>query len=236
MKKRRWMALALACTMIFTAGCQKGGKETAEVPGSQETKVSETEMAKAEDSKAENSVSQEEPVTIKFANYAVLEEGNSAFWEKIKTDFETENPNIKIEWITAPFGEMVQQVINMAGGGEYVDLIFGELDWTPTLADSGIACPVSDIMPQEYLEDFYPNVLEAHSIDHVLYSLPLYVGPYILYINKDLFEQAGLDASNPPTTYEEMLECAEKLSQLKDADGNQVYAVITKDLNRRLKC
>lgn len=112
----------------------------------------------------------------------------------------------------------------MAGGGEYVDLIFGELDWTPTLADSGIACPVSDIMPQEYLEDFYPNVLEAHSIDHVLYSLPLYVGPYILYINKDLFEQAGLDAANPPTTYEEMLECAEKLSQLKDADGNQVYA------------
>ncbi len=34
--------------------------------------------------------------------------------KKIKTHFETENPNIKIE-ITAPFGEMVQQVINMAG-------------------------------------------------------------------------------------------------------------------------
>ena len=45
-----------------------------------------------------------------------------------------------------------------------------------------------------------------------------------MYINKDLFEQAGLDASNPPTTYEEMLKCAEKLSELKDADGNQVYA------------
>lgn len=224
MKKRRWMALALACTMIFTAGCQKGGKETAEVRDNQETKESQTETAKTEVPNTENTESQEEPVTIKFANYAVLEEGNSAFWEKIKTDFEAENPNISIEWITAPFGEMVQQVINMAGGGEYVDLIFGELDWTPTLADSGIACPVSDIMSAEYLADFYPNVLEAHSIDHVLYSLPLYVGPYILYINKDLFEQAGLDASNPPTTYDEMLKCAEKLSELKDADGNQVYA------------
>ena len=37
MKKRRWMALALACTMIFTAGCQKGVKETAEVPDNQVT-------------------------------------------------------------------------------------------------------------------------------------------------------------------------------------------------------
>lgn len=48
MKKRRWMALALACTMIFTAGCQKGGKETAEVPDNQETKESQTETAKTE--------------------------------------------------------------------------------------------------------------------------------------------------------------------------------------------
>ena len=40
MKKRRWMALALACTMIFTAGCQKGVKETAEVPDNQVTKES----------------------------------------------------------------------------------------------------------------------------------------------------------------------------------------------------
>ena len=138
MKKRRWMALALACTMIFTAGCQKGGKETTEVPVNKETKESQAETVKTEVPNTENTKSQEEPVTIKFANYAVLEEGNSAFWEKIKTDFEAENPNITIEWITAPFGEMVQQVINMAGGGENVDLIFGELDWTPTLADSGL--------------------------------------------------------------------------------------------------
>lgn len=211
------MALALVLSMICIAGCQKGGQKTAGVSEGKESKETQTGKVKEE-------ADQETTVTIKFANYAVLEEGNSAFWERIKADFEAENPDIKIEWITAPFGEMVQQVVNMAGGGEYVDLIFGELDWTPTLADSGIACPVSDIMPQEYLDDFYPNVLESHSVDNVLYSLPLYVGPYILYINKDLFEQAGLDADNPPTTYDEMLKCAEKLSKLKDADGNQIYA------------
>ena len=63
-----------------------------------------------------------EPVTIKFANYAVLEEGNREFWENVKTNFEKENPDITIEWVSAPFGELLQQVINMAGGGERVDL------------------------------------------------------------------------------------------------------------------
>ena len=73
--------------MIFTAGCQKGEKRLLKYQEVRKTKVSETEMAKAEDPKAENSVSQEEPVTIKFANYAVLEEGNSAFWEKDQNRF-----------------------------------------------------------------------------------------------------------------------------------------------------
>lgn len=217
MKKNRWMALALACVMISTTGCQSNGKKQEEpAPTTAET------LAEAENGAEKEAAG--EPVTIKFANYAVLEEGNRPFWEKIKEDFEAENPDITIEWVSAPFGEIVQQVSNMAGGGEYVDLIFGELDWIPSLVDSGIVCPVSDIMPQEYVDDFYPNVLEAHSVDGQVYALPLYVGPYILYINKDLFEQAGLDAENPPTTYEEMLVCAEKLSQLKDAEGNPVYA------------
>lgn len=165
-----------------------------------------------------------EPVTIKFANYAVLEEGNREFWENVKTNFEKENSDITIEWVSAPFGELLQQVINMAGGGERVDLIFGELDWIPSLVDSGLICPVSDVLTEEYLSDFYPNVLDAHTMDGEVYAVPMYVGPYILYYNADLFEQAGLDPNAPPTTYDEMLVAAEKLSQLTDSEGNPVYA------------
>ena len=51
----------------------------------------------------------------------------------------------------------------------------------------------------------------------------MYVSPFLLYYNKDLFEKAGLDPNTPPTTYEEMLEIAPKLAELKTDDGNQVY-------------
>lgn len=164
------------------------------------------------------------PVTLKVANYAILEAGYEAFWTNVKTDFEAKNPGIVIEWITAPYGEIMNQVINMAGGGNKVDVIFGEIGWVPGLEDAGLAAPVNEILDKSFFDDFYPDVMNSFNINGKPYGLPLYISPYVLYYNKDLFTQAGLDPNNPPKTYDEMLICAEKLSTLKDANGNKVYA------------
>lgn len=164
------------------------------------------------------------PVTLKVANYALLESGYESFWKQVKVDFEAANPDITIEWVTAPYGEIVNQVVNMAGGGNKVDVIFGEIDWVPGLVDAGLAAPVRDILPQAFVDDFYPDVLKSFEVEGKPYGIPLYVSPYVLYYNKNLFTKAGLDPNKPPKTYDEMLSYAQKLSQLKDANGNKVYA------------
>lgn len=164
------------------------------------------------------------PVTIKVANYALLEKGYEDFWKGVKAGFEKENPDITIEWVTAPYGEIRNQVINMAGGGEKVDAIFAEIGWVPGFEDAGLAAPIEDILPEDFIDDFYPSVLDAFKIDGEIYGIPLYISPYVLYYNKDLFTQAGLDPDKPPKTYDEMLSYAEKLSQLKDKNGNKVFA------------
>ncbi|MDT4762189.1 extracellular solute-binding protein [Sphaerochaeta sp. PS] len=173
---------------------------------------------------AEKTVATEKPVTLKVANYALLESGYEQFWKNVKVGFEAQNPNITIEWVTAPYGEIVNQVVNMAGGGDKVDVIFGEIDWVPGLVDTGLAAPIRDILPPEFVNDFYPDVLKSFEVNGQPYGIPLYVSPYVLYYNKDLFKQAGLDPNTPPKTYTEMLSYAEKLSKLKDANGNKVYA------------
>lgn len=221
MKKKR-MALWMAAVMVLSTGCS-GGAKTPETTAPPATAAqSGAEGTQADTTAAEAEVT--EPVTIKFANYALLEQGYEQFWNDVKTNFEKENPNITIEYVTAPYGELVNQVINMAGGGDKVDMIFGEIDWVPGLADSGLTVPITEVLPAEYLADFYPAILESFHIDGEAYGLPMYVSPYVLYYNKDLFEQAGLDPNKPPTTYDEMMEYAEQLSALKDANGNKVYA------------
>lgn len=206
---KRLIALLVAVVIVFAmAAC---GKTTPNTPSP---------------APGENSPSAvpSEPVTIKFANYAILEAGYENFWNGVKTGFEAKYDNITIEWVTAPYGEIVNQVINMAGGGDKVDILFGEIGWTPTFEDAGLAVPVDTILSKEFLDDFYPAMLEACSINGKTYALPMYVSPYVLYYNKDLFAQAGLDPEKPPKTYDEMLVMAEKLSQLKTPDGNKVYA------------
>ena len=207
---KRVLALILSLSLAFTlAAC--GSTNT----GSQPAASKESGGAETDDLSEE--------ITIKFANYALLEDGYTEFWEGVKSGFEEKYPNITIEWVTAPYGEITNQVINMAGGGDMVDMMFGELDWIPTLEDAGLTVPVTKVLTEEYLADFYPSVLDSCRVNGEVYGLPMYISPFILYYNTDLFEQAGLDPNAPPATYDEMLTMAEALSQLKTADGNPVY-------------
>ena len=207
-------ALAAAMTLSLTAcgGGAGSSGSTATDSGSAATSATGEEAALGG-----------EEVTIKFANYALLESGYTEFWEGVKAGFEEKYPNITIEWVTAPYGEIVNQVINQAGGGDMPDMMFGESSWVPTLADAGLAVPISDVLTEDYIAKFDAGALEACNVDGEPYGLPMYSCAFMIYYNKDLFEQAGLDPNTPPTTYDEMLEMAEKLSQLTTADGNKVY-------------
>ncbi len=207
--KKRFMALVLAGVMALTAGCGGG-------------KAADTGSTTSAQGKQESAT--EEQITLKIANYAVLEKGYDAFWNKVKTEYEEKYPNVTIEWVTAPYGEILNQVINMAGGGDRVDCVFSEMIWLPALEDAGLAAPLDEVLDADFLNDYYPNILEAHSINGKVYGAPLYVSPSLLFYNKDLFEKAGLDPNTPPTTYDEMLAMAEKLSGLTTDDGNKVYA------------
>lgn len=214
---KKFLSLFMAAVMVLAlAACGS-------TPAPSST-VAAPAPSQAAPSSAAPAVPAAEPVTIKFANYAILEAGYTEFWEGIKTGFETANPHITIEWVTAPYGEITNQVINMAGGGDKVDMIFGEIGWIPTLEDAGLTIPVTDVLTEEYLNDFYPAVLDSCKIGDDIYGLPMYISPYLIYYNKDLFTQAGLDPEKPPKTYDEMLTYAEALSRLKTADGNPVYA------------
>lgn len=167
-------------------------------------------------------VSAEAPkTTLYFANYALLETNYTAFWEGVKAGFEAANPQYQIEWITAPYADIMTTSVTRIGSGEPVDLIFGEIDWVPTAQDYGMSVPVTDIFDEEYLKDFYPAVLDAFKVEDGIYGLPMYITPYLLYYNADILKAAGIEA--PPATYEEMLAACDRMEGMTSADGNKIY-------------
>jgi multiple sugar transport system substrate-binding protein len=67
-------------------------------------------------------------------------------------------------------------------------------------------------------EDFKPELLERLDYEGVRYGVPLDNLGWGTWINRDLFEAAGLDPDTPPANGEELIEMARQLTL--DADGN----------------
>jgi sn-glycerol 3-phosphate transport system substrate-binding protein len=74
--------------------------------------------------------------------------------------------------------------------------------------DSGIFQPVSAVTDVDF-SDYIEPVISYYTIGGAVNSVPFNSSSPVLYFNKDLMTQAGLDPENPPTTFGEVMEtCA----------------------------
>jgi ABC-type glycerol-3-phosphate transport system substrate-binding protein len=61
--------------------------------------------------------------------------------------------------------------------------------------------------------DIIPVLLRNNTFDGKLYSFPFNKSVPVLYYNKDMFREAGLDPEQPPGTLDELAEYAEKITR-----------------------
>lgn len=163
-------------------------------------------------------------VTIQFATYGLLEKATEKFYTKAAKDFE-EKTDVKIEFVSYPYGDLKQQVLIKANSGDAPDVVHGESSAFSSYLNSGFIEPLDEWLGEDYINDIYEGVRETMSSDGKLYAAPWICSTFLLVYNKDLFKQAGLDPNSPPETYDQMIEYAEKLSKLKDKEGNKVFGL-----------
>lgn len=91
---------------------------------------------------------------------------------------------------------------------------------TRQMIDLKVATPVQDFIDKESYDvsDLETNVLGYYTVDGKQWSMPFNTSNPMLYFNKDMFKEAGLDPENPPRTWAEFEEAARKLT-VKDASG-----------------
>jgi ABC-type glycerol-3-phosphate transport system substrate-binding protein len=78
-----------------------------------------------------------------------------------------------------------------------------------------------------YTDKFNPIILDAVTgADGHHYGFPRQAYAMGLHYNRDLFEQAGLDPDNPPTTWDEVREAAQAISE---ATGKAGYMQMTQN-------
>ena len=68
---------------------------------------------------------------------------------------------------------------------------------------------------KKYIDDFLKGFMEDSYVNGKIYSIPFQRSTMVLYYNKDIFKEAGLDPEKAPSTWEEMVEIAQKVTNDK---------------------
>jgi len=171
----------------------------------------------------ETTAAESENITIRFYNYALSEAAKKSWWEGIINDFQAKNPNIKVECVSVDFNSMVTTLNNDIASGLSVDMILGEDSWVVDLANAGFLSQPKDVLSESFYAGYNTEVLNALTFEGNVYAVPHYFTPWIIYVNKNLVEGAGLSMNDFPTTYEGLKVWIEKLSSVYQNPTSSKY-------------
>ena len=138
-------------------------------------------------------------------------------------DFEKENPGIKLKPIyTGSYQQSLAKAITAVKGGDApVTAILLSTDMF-TLIDEDAVVPFDDFIKapedQAWVKSFYPAFMENSRTGGKTWGIPFQRSTIVLYWNKEMFKDAGLDPNRPPATWKEQVEYAQKLTK-RDASG-----------------
>ena len=136
--------------------------------------------------------------------------------DQLAADFEKENPGIKVKPIySGSYQDSIAKAITAHKSGTTPSAAILLSTDTFTLIDEDAIVPFdnADAAP------FFPAFNANSTIGGKVWGLPFQRSTIVLYWNKELFKEAGLDPEKPPATWKEMLEYAQKLTK-RDASGN----------------
>jgi sn-glycerol 3-phosphate transport system substrate-binding protein len=85
--------------------------------------------------------------------------------------------------------------------------------YVQAVADSGTTIPAqSCVEASDFdLEPLVDRAVEFYTVEDVLQTMPFNVSTPVLYYNEAMFEAAGLDPDDPPTTFEEVREYSQAI-------------------------
>ncbi len=160
-------------------------------------------------------VASQSAVTIRWWHINT-NEAEAAYFQAIADEFMAENPHVTIEITILENEAFKSRLITVMQAGDPPDLFQswgGGVLWT--FSEAGLVRDISAELEGEWRDSFNaPAALELYGLDGEYYGVPFTWGTVGIFYNKDLFEQAGLDAENPPETWEEFLDTVQTL---KDA-------------------
>ena len=123
----------------------------------------------------------------------------------IISDFEKENPDIKVDFMHIP-QNYFQKIHLLFASNTAPDVIFINNLYLPVYANAGVLEELNTD------QEFYPQAIQALSWHGKLYAIPRDVSNLVIFYNKDMFKRKKIPFPNKNWTFEDFLKTAQNLT------------------------
>jgi len=142
--------------------------------------------------------------------------------------FEEEHPNIKINTTWVPPENYYDKLKVRIASGNAPDLMRIVIEQYQDLADRGAFLDIQPYVDKDVesnpefasqMDDYFNILIDALEYNDSLYGLPGDWNNAIIFYNKDLFDEAGVEYPRADWTVEEFLAAARELTKDNNGDG-----------------
>lgn len=158
--------------------------------------------------------------TIKVVSLLDLEADNM---QLVVDAFEEAHPTITVEWESVPFDALASTTeTRVSNKGGDPDVYWADQPRISAIAARGQALDITEAF-SEFSDEFDPTAYDAGVYEDRLYGLPIANSTQLLYYNKDLLDQAGVEypggTVDERLTWEQVTEDAMKTVEAGAAQG-----------------
>jgi multiple sugar transport system substrate-binding protein len=146
-------------------------------------------------------------VTLEFAQWWAPELPAGSF-DKLMSEFTSQNPNIKVKLLSAPYASTKQQLVSGAASRTLPDVVGLDGAWVSDFAKQGAIADLSALMSDAKYDS--SQLASQVQVKGKTYMIPVVNFVYPLFVNKDLLSKAGV--KTVPSTRTEFLDAAKKVS------------------------
>jgi sn-glycerol 3-phosphate transport system substrate-binding protein len=145
--------------------------------------------------------------------HAFTDETRSNWIAERAAEWSEQNPDYVMNTESiGSYPETLQAVILGARQGDTPHVVQLYEIGSQLAVDAGVFTPVAEVAGDFDLSDYIEPVINYYTIDGQVHSIPFNSSSPILYTNKTLMEEAGLDPENPPETFDEIMAACETIA------------------------
>ncbi|MCC5618908.1 extracellular solute-binding protein, partial [Nostoc sp. CHAB 5836] len=164
-------------------------------------------------------------ITVHYAQPHIFRESKEA----VAAAFARHEPGIRINWVTTPnYDEGLQLILRQAVSGTQADLTYQGLNRLRLLAERGICQDLTPFLAREgnpAVQGYNETILGLGRAGGMQAGLAYAVSTMITYMNVDVVRRAGIEPEAFPTSWDGVLQLAERIARAPNAPDPLFYDV-----------